>query len=866
MAGARVPHVILLEDFAYYDDETEYMKRYYKYSEAKPRIENITKFYFTLTQGAVRPTFPPHRQSEILLKRNEEMNQLLIAKLQNLAQTTPREPNQIANTDSNKANKFTVNYKSNIANWKKEIEQVNEQKKEDPKLVIKDDVPIKDTVQVVKANLEIVENTKTEQKPVEKVNIEPEENKEKKWLNKFRRFSTNDNDGEEVNQNFFKKHQPKAQVTNVQPVVKVDKKEPVKEPSVEEIKTKNENPVDLVVEEVVKAPVVPSAPVNKRASRRREIRSDIFFEIPRHVIQPESKPQNRLDINEPVDVNPEKVSSLLRTTTEEVKEVQNDIKQIDQQMNDALKELEAKKRASLPDNVSFSKKEIESSVSENNDSHNVFEVAHEPAKGVEPTQYDMIFSQNASKPPSICFKETETGKAPELIVQNFTESNEKSTNTEHHESSTTHIHISDENTSRPMITIQNIQINKINPIDTHNTSNDVQHVSKKSEYVKELMRKHYKLSDDDVKGLSRPLTERFKGSTIFAKLNQANQKSKEQPLKNRDMYINTNLRSNLTKEALKHKKTSSISDFNISQGTHTVRSHHSPKNSINIHNGSVSTRRQLSPSSERVQAYSHLKTNEGTTVIQESLKSTTGSTFKSPGIITESQELITTDMLKDLGKNYKTVSTYKEKTSIYKHHHKSKSIHYVSSENSLKLYNQTEETKVTVTAENLPSTRNKSKNENSQASSRFNFKLDLGSIGQITQPDSTLGLFSSKSGKINQTQTPLNSHREPNEKQTPRFQKDFYMQSQYSQTTRNQLRSPGSPRLLKDKKISRNDLIQNVVNSNKTRKVSYGSLPQSQIQSFSRPETTPEKRVVTNSRAGLGSSLVRQDLNKKTKR
>ena len=512
------------------------------------------------------------------------------------------------------------------------------------------------------------------------------------------------------------------------------------------------------------------------------------------------------------------------------------------------------------------KKKSNQVLPEDKDSHNMYEADYKPIKEVEPTQYDMIFSQKASKPPTVCFKETETGKAPELIVQNFTESNEKSTNTEHHESSTTHIHISDESTSRPMITIQNIQINKINPIDTNNTSNETQYVPKKSEYVKELMRKHYKLSDDDVKGLSRPLTERFKGSTIFAKLTQANQKSKEQSLKNRDMYVNTNLRANLSKEALKHKKTSSISDINVSQGSHTTRNQHSPKNSVNMHNGSISTRRKLSPSSERVQTYNHHKTNEGATMIHESLRSTTESTFKSPGVITEAQELITTDTLKNLGKNYKTVSTYQEKTSIYKHHHKSKSIHYLSSENSLKLYSQPEETKMT--GENPPSTRNKSSSKNPQALGRFDLRLDLGNIGQTTRPDSNLGLLSSKSGKASRNETPFNSHREPSEKPTPKFHRDFYMQSQYSQTTRNQLRSPASPKLSsnaiqsQDKKISRADLAHNPVNSNKTTKISYASPPQSQIQSFGRPET----RVITNSRVGSGYSLVKMDLNKKTKR
>jgi len=105
-ANVNVPHVIAYKDYLYYDDETEYLKRFYRRNEVGPRMQNITNFYTAVTDGNIRASFPLHDQNIILQRRNEKMNKLLLSKLQNIAEApaNQRDVNNTNNTNRNANN------------------------------------------------------------------------------------------------------------------------------------------------------------------------------------------------------------------------------------------------------------------------------------------------------------------------------------------------------------------------------------------------------------------------------------------------------------------------------------------------------------------------------------------------------------------------------------------------------------------------------------------------------------------------------------------------------------------------------------------------------------------------------------------
>lgn len=45
LANLSLPHVILFKDYLFYDDDSEYLKRYYKVPEVPPRLNLLTDFY-----------------------------------------------------------------------------------------------------------------------------------------------------------------------------------------------------------------------------------------------------------------------------------------------------------------------------------------------------------------------------------------------------------------------------------------------------------------------------------------------------------------------------------------------------------------------------------------------------------------------------------------------------------------------------------------------------------------------------------------------------------------------------------------------------------------------------------------------------
>jgi len=85
LANLSLPHVILYKDFLYYDDDSEYLKRYYRTDEVPPRLHNLSKFYSNTAEGLTKPNLAVHEQNKIILKRNNKLHKYYLTKLQNFA-------------------------------------------------------------------------------------------------------------------------------------------------------------------------------------------------------------------------------------------------------------------------------------------------------------------------------------------------------------------------------------------------------------------------------------------------------------------------------------------------------------------------------------------------------------------------------------------------------------------------------------------------------------------------------------------------------------------------------------------------------------------------------------------------------------
>jgi hypothetical protein len=56
LANLNINHVILFKDYLYYDDDSEYLKRFYTQTEVKPRVTILTEFYSN-SYKETRPVF-----------------------------------------------------------------------------------------------------------------------------------------------------------------------------------------------------------------------------------------------------------------------------------------------------------------------------------------------------------------------------------------------------------------------------------------------------------------------------------------------------------------------------------------------------------------------------------------------------------------------------------------------------------------------------------------------------------------------------------------------------------------------------------------------------------------------------------------
>lgn len=83
LADLAIPHVILYKDYLYYDDEEEYLRRFYRLDETIARIPNLSKFYENVGGTMNKPNLAVHDQHGIILKRNNKLNELIANRFKN---------------------------------------------------------------------------------------------------------------------------------------------------------------------------------------------------------------------------------------------------------------------------------------------------------------------------------------------------------------------------------------------------------------------------------------------------------------------------------------------------------------------------------------------------------------------------------------------------------------------------------------------------------------------------------------------------------------------------------------------------------------------------------------------------------------
>lgn len=840
LAGVSLPHVVAYKDYLYYDDETEYLKRYYKRNEVKPRMENIADFYFTLTEGMTRPTFPLHEQNPIILKRNDRLNKELLAKLQGYAggpQPRPvlnREPNNLAANEEG----LKIPNKNSQGNRDEEFKQLS------------------NDVNVVQAkSIEITE---------------PEERSFQRMLDKAEE-EDQDKSFDSVGHDIF-------------------------------------NP-NISMEDNVKDYLAKS--IDKKTNlnnfnRRKDLKAgDAFLEIPH--------PDKRL--NNPVIAPASSVgapqiaaaeygsSSSSPSSAGKRLDTQSDNKVSPREFSDGK---DNRQNHLLPDNVSFSKREPSpSSNSQHSESKNL---------GLK----SQSFTNNP--PFAVANFEVSGSQRSDIIVQNTKNTTREEGKTTEKETSTTRIQIEEGSKDmkyHPVITISNIQINQIAPVNGHKkeepqppqpqhqnnyesinnyqaqppkkiaqpeykqqaeyrgpsmetqfrpaetifTEDSVEREQRpiaapatSSDYVKDMMRKYYKVTDAE---LSHQVSERFKESSILARLAGLKKNNAQPQPASRDMYVNTNIRSTLIKDAPRQYTKGRIqTDASVYQSVQSFRANHSPQNSINVHTGSNTARQPTSPTNNR-RSYNRVKSNEGIILLtQESSMSTnTLPTRRSPENPHSIGEFLGNDMVQTLSKGYDAVRLLQQKKAEYKHHNKSKSSsNFIFHATNLKASQASNRAQDSLPSTKAPSTHT----QPPSASNKPDLRLDFASLNQGTKFENAQGFWSCRSGKSDHLDNLFSAKTPGHERNSSQVYKEDYLRQKYRQ--QEETKTVSSTRA--NYNIRPLGINVNLNKKNVSKPASFNSRS-GDIEVNGSIGKIGERRIAANSRTGSISYPVKQFTNRK---
>jgi len=805
-ANVNVPHVIAYKDYLYYDDETEYLKRFYRRNEVGPRMQNITNFYTAVTDGNIRASFPLHDQNIILQRRNEKMNKLLLSKLQNIAEApaNQRDVNNTNNTNRNANN--NVNDPATSAN-------ANGFALVTPKLPEIEDHPSENVPEKRESSYNKFlkdQYIKQSEEQIERIS----DHKEKE---------------EVINNDDFEKILPNNIEENIDELSFESTRHDVYYPnfSMEEDRSKEEFNVNSIPQ---KKPTF---------NRRREINTDRFIE-PAHAVdggyryKQVNKPGQQVDtavFGPPRLIETSHEDSFASSNEDEpIMSFRDEQKIIKTSTLDAGEDSITKKQQgefSLPDSMSFSKKEVFSS-SSRHDWETLHGGSNRKSMKNSPNRDEGIVDNRLIRPYAASSVERHNERQGELVVQNVNGVREEGYNNQNDHESSTHIHINDENNNKfPVITIKNIQINQINPSNTsthtaeihqmlkdspdpnhsshsmasikrttqpetrispesdpkhhhheilsseeisdHSKASDNPPPKTSSEYAKELMKKHYGSGGINQ---SQGFNERFRESTILARLaGGSKQKPQEVPQKNRDMVINTSLRTTLAKEFGSYKGVRSNTDANIYQGIATARAHHSPQPSLFNYNGPATTRTHNTPKNHNTR--DRLRSNEG--VIYPGQDSNTLGSNKSIENPRSIGEMAGSEMVQNLNRNFEAVKVLEQKKIEHKHHSKSKSTSNFIQKNTLRNPSSNPQSETKPKMRPVQQSGGGGPGNFITSTTKPNLKLDLAHV-QLTRPDSVNGggIWSTRN-QGGQKLTDRDSRLTPVDK----YQRDYFLNQKY---------------------------------------------------------------------------------------
>lgn len=840
MANVRIPHVINYKDFFYYDDETEYLKRFYNRDEVKARMGNITSFYFNLTEGNVRINFPLQDQFIIIQKRNEQHAKLILSKLQNLTEAPQTQRDVNINQNEEAGRNIQEGPKPDLVD-KQEKNPSNEVEKVPQKII------------ALKKSEELI----IERAPAPKEKEEPLNQSYENILPSQQELVAIS--FESITHDIY---YPAFSIEVIP-----------KEPSTDDFEKKKPNfnrRKDFKGDGFLETPAVPQiSGAQIKKMQQALLQAEAEEGGPQITEVGMESPYARIFQDEPLMLFKGNKKDLLRGTREVPKE----------KPKEKSKEPEKKIEYSLTNSVSFSKKDIFTTDTETKvPKQQVTNIVKEIEKQNEDVLSDRQIVGILSSPK----EEKNTNVGTGFVFEKRREVKEEVV-IKQSEPFSTQVHLSeDKSLKAPMITIKNIQINQIQQqvqkplpqaeeveqvngeIDQNNqtshfaktiqieniipteseespgikpslglkpspdlkaspeakTSHDGQNSSDykpspeiqskpadtifseesseqgtkatdatpktSSEYVKELMKKHYKLSDGGV-GLNQPITERFKESSIIARLTEAKKKAQEQQQNqsnNRNMYKNSTLRSSLNQEIPNSLKGRANTEANIFHNIAVARSLHKPQNSLYNYNPQSTPRHTNSPSSNTKR---RLKSNEGVVLLtQESSTSNPMSSRRSPET-TKSIGEFQNDILQSLNKNYDAVKMLDQKKAEYKHHNKSKSSsNYLQSKGSFKI-NPTIELDQ-FPGEALVSTRSQQGNYTSPyGSNKYNLKLDLGYMSPNGKIDTNHGFLSGRSRNGLDSDVRVHNGKSPAERYAVLANnKDYFLSHKYNKTEESQ--------------------------------------------------------------------------------
>ncbi|CAD8076495.1 unnamed protein product [Paramecium primaurelia] len=129
---ANTPHVIYFKDYVILDEQQEYMKRYYKKEEVKPRLDILTDFYVT-NYKELHPYLLVVESHTLMTKRNKKIDKLYYQRMQESENPNQSQNHVVVNNvlNSKLSSKSQISYETEEHDIYSSQDQPNKQNRLD---------------------------------------------------------------------------------------------------------------------------------------------------------------------------------------------------------------------------------------------------------------------------------------------------------------------------------------------------------------------------------------------------------------------------------------------------------------------------------------------------------------------------------------------------------------------------------------------------------------------------------------------------------------------------------------------------------------------------------------------------------------